>query len=114
MRYSLLMFALAAGCVAVDRAEEAENANLSEAEQAVWDGSEEAEGETVIVQSGLDPCWAGRCWPSSWPTDPGPGYTGDDPGAGGAVGQGGAGPRSDEDSSGEPEPIPPRKICRKD
>ena len=112
MRYAgILVLTLAASCVAVDATEDAET---SETEQAVWDGSEEAEGETILVQGGLDPCWAGLCWPSSWPADPGPGHTDDGPGAGGAVGHGGAGPRWDKNSSGEPEPIPPRKDCRKE
>lgn len=54
MRHSgLMVLALAAGCVAVDAAEDAD---FSEAEQAVWDGSSWAEGETVIVQGGLDSC----------------------------------------------------------
>jgi len=105
MRYSLVMFSFAVGCVAVDSAEEAENANLSEAEQAVWDGSGEAEGETVIIQGGLDSCWAGLCWPSNWPTDPGPGYTGDDgPG-------GGRGPGGDPGDHGGPGGKPARKNC---
>jgi hypothetical protein len=92
MRYAgLLVLALAASCVAEDAAEDEES---SETEQAIWDGSGEAEGETVVVHSGgLDSCWAGLCWPSNWPTDPGPGYSGDGAGGGGAGGHGGGSPR---------------------
>ena len=101
MRYAgLLVLALAASCVGAAADEEA-----SETEQAMWDGSGEADGETIRVQGGLDSCWAGLCWPSSWSIDPGPGYSGDFPG--GAGGHGIGGPKPD----GGPGPQPARKEC---
>jgi len=101
MRYAgTLVLTLAASCVAVDAAEDEES---SETEQAVWDG--EGEGETVVVQGGLDSCWAGLCWPNSWPADPGPGYTGDR--GGGAGGHGGGHPGGEAD----PNPIPAPREC---
>jgi len=109
MRQSwLLMFALAAGCVAVDATEDAD---LSETEQAVWDGSGEAEGETILVQGGLDPCWAGLCWPTNWPTDPDPGYTGDGGHGGGGVSPGGRTASDDAGGAAEPDPIPAPREC---
>jgi hypothetical protein len=106
MRYAgLLVLALAASCGAVDAADD----EASETEQAVWDGSGEAEGETVVVHSGgLDSCWAGLCWPSSWPTDPGPGYSGDGPGPGGGKSAG----QDDADAdAGKPWPVPAPRDC---
>lgn len=102
MRYAgLLVFALAMNCVAAD----VEDEEVSETEQAMWDGSGEAEGETILVQGGLDPCWAGRCWPSSWPTDPGPSNTGDGGhGGGGGIGRGDTG-------KADPHPIPAPRDC---
>lgn len=103
----LLLFALAAGCVGVDATDDSEDTDLSDTEQAVWDGSGEAEGETIVVQSGLDLCWAGRCWPSHWPTDPGP--HSDDGGHGeSGVGHGGGGaPRGKTGPHPGPERVHP-------
>lgn len=106
MRHSgLMVLALAASCVAVDAAEDAD---FSETEQAEWNGSNwDSEGETIHVQGGLDPCWAGLCWPSSWPTDPGPGYTGE----GGGGGGGGHGGGAQGNDTADPRPLPAPRDC---
>ena len=99
-RMALLVLTLAAGCIAVDAAEDEED---SETEQSMWDGSSwDGDGESIVVQGGLDPCWTGLCWPTSWPTDPGPSYTGDAGGPGGGGQEGGA---------ADPHPIPAPRDC---
>lgn len=106
MRHSgLMVLAFATSCVAVDATEDAD---FSEAEQAEWNGSSwDPEGETIHVQGGLDPCWAGLCWPSSWPTNTGPGYTGDGGGGGGGGDSGGA----QGNDTADPRPIPAPRDC---
>jgi hypothetical protein len=97
----LLVLALAASCVAADVVD----VESSETEQAVWDGSSEGGSETIVVHSGgLDSCWAGLCWPSSWPTGPGPGNVGDGgPGGGRSAGD-----------AGKPHPVPAPEDCTKE
>lgn len=84
--------------------EAAEDEEDSETEQAVWNGSSwDSEGETIMVQGGLDLCWTGLCWPTSWPTtNPGPGHIGEDGGGGG----GGHG-----SGVADPHPIPAPRDC---